>query len=86
MFFEAFKTQKHVKEETMNLRKVNIGILGIGNVGTGTVQALEMNRAAIEKSTRREIRVKKILARDLGDKLMSDSENRYKFYLKSGPF
>lgn len=52
----------------MNLRKVNIGILGMGNVGTGTVQALEMNRAAIEKSTHRDIRLKKVLARDLTKK------------------
>ncbi len=56
------------QEDEMDLKRINIGILGIGNVGIGTIKALEMNRASIEKSTRRDIRVTKVLARDIHKK------------------
>ena len=33
------------------MRKVKIGLLGFGNVGRGTYEALNMNRSHIEKKT-----------------------------------
>ena len=32
------------------MKTIKVGLLGIGNVGSGTYRALEMNSAAIEKS------------------------------------
>lgn len=46
------------------MKKVNIGLLGLGNIGTGSYKVLEMNKAQIEKNTRCDIRITKILERD----------------------
>lgn len=46
------------------MNTVNIGLLGIGNVGRGTFDILSMNRESITKATGKDIRVAKILARD----------------------
>ena len=45
------------------MKKVNIGLLGLGNIGTGSYKVLEMNRAQIEKNTGCDIRITKILER-----------------------
>ncbi len=50
------------------MKKVNIGLLGFGNVGSGTYAALEMNRAHIEKALGLDIAVKKVLVRDASKK------------------
>ena len=39
---------------------INIGLLGLGNVGCGTVRALEENRAAIEQKIGTRLVIKKI--------------------------
>ena len=46
------------------MKKVNIGLLGLGNIGTGSYKVLEMNKAQIEKNTGCDIRITKILERD----------------------
>ena len=43
---------------------IKVGMLGIGNVGTGTYRALEMNRNKIRTTTGFEIDIVRILARD----------------------
>ncbi|MBQ4361902.1 MAG: homoserine dehydrogenase [Lachnospiraceae bacterium] len=43
---------------------IKAGMLGIGNIGKGTYQALEMNRAKIEETTGLDIEIVKILNRD----------------------
>ena len=35
-------------EEILNMKEIKIGLLGLGNIGTGTYKALEMNREIIE--------------------------------------
>lgn len=47
------------------MKKINIGILGFGNVGTGTYNVLTKNKDLIAKRYDVEIEVTKILARDL---------------------
>ena len=42
---------------------IKAGMLGIGNIGKGTYQALEMNRAKIEETTGMDIEIVKILNR-----------------------
>ena len=44
-------------------RKIKVGMLGIGNVGRGTYQALEMNRSLIAEKTGLDIEIVKILNR-----------------------
>lgn len=44
-------------------RKIKVGMLGIGNVGRGTYQALEMNRELIAEKTGLDIEIVKILNR-----------------------
>ena len=39
---------------------INIGLLGLGNVGCGTVRALEENRAEIERKVGIPLSIKKI--------------------------
>ncbi len=43
---------------------IKVGMLGIGNIGKGTYQALEMNRGKIRKTTGFDIEIVKILNRD----------------------
>ena len=45
-------------------RKIRVGMLGIGNVGRGTYQALEMNHDLIEEKTGLDIEIVKILNRN----------------------
>ncbi|QGT99829.1 Homoserine dehydrogenase [Candidatus Syntrophocurvum alkaliphilum] len=44
---------------------INIGLLGCGTVGSGVVKLLEQNGETILKKTGKEIRIKKILERDV---------------------
>lgn len=46
------------------MKKTNIGLLGLGNIGTGTYRVLEMNRETIEKSLGLEVEITKILEKD----------------------
>lgn len=45
------------------MKKVRVGILGIGNVATGTYKTLELNREKIQSSTGVDIEITKILNR-----------------------
>ncbi|PKM85209.1 MAG: homoserine dehydrogenase [Firmicutes bacterium HGW-Firmicutes-11] len=45
-------------------KQIVVGLLGFGNVGTGTYQALEMNREAIKEQSGLDISIGKILVRD----------------------
>ena len=47
------------------MKTINIGLLGIGNIGTGTYKTLEMNRDEIEKNTGLDLHITKILKKDL---------------------
>ncbi|NLC28109.1 MAG: homoserine dehydrogenase [Campylobacteraceae bacterium] len=46
------------------MKKINIGLLGLGNIGTGTYKVLEMNRETIEESLGLEVEITKILEKD----------------------
>ena len=48
-----------------NAKSINIGLLGFGNVGTGTYMTLEMNRSSIKKQSGIDFQIKKILVRDM---------------------
>lgn len=48
-----------------NKERVEIGILGLGVVGSGTVQLLEQNRQEIERKVGMPIHIKRIAVRDL---------------------
>lgn len=52
----------------MSGNKVRIGLLGFGNVGTGTYKALQMNRKAIEDRTGTDFQIVKILVKDINKK------------------
>ncbi|MDR1778371.1 MAG: homoserine dehydrogenase [Clostridiales Family XIII bacterium] len=56
---------------------MNIGLLGMGNIGTGTYKTLEMNRAGIEARTGLDLRITRILEidteRDRGVSVSKDS-------------
>lgn len=47
------------------MKKIKVGMLGFGNVGTGTYQTLEMNRDIIEKNVGAAIEISKILVSDV---------------------
>jgi homoserine dehydrogenase len=47
------------------MKQIKIGLLGMGNIGTGTYKVLEMNRVRIAESTGVELMVTKILEKDL---------------------
>ena len=47
------------------MKKINIGLLGFGNVGSGTYETLYMNKEHIEKKSDIDISVSKILVRNL---------------------
>jgi homoserine dehydrogenase len=46
------------------LKQIHIGILGLGNIGTGVYKTLEMNRHHIENTTGLDLRITKILETD----------------------
>ena len=46
------------------MKTVKIGLLGLGNIGTGTYKVLEMNRPEIEKAAGSNIVIHKILEQD----------------------
>ena len=46
------------------MKKINIGLLGLGNIGTGTYKVLEMNRETIQKSLGLEVEITRILEKD----------------------
>ncbi|MGI6721718.1 MAG: homoserine dehydrogenase [Anaerovoracaceae bacterium] len=46
------------------MKSVKIGLLGLGNIGTGTYKTLEMNRDQIEKETGLDLRITRILEKD----------------------
>ncbi len=54
------------------MKTVKVGMLGIGNVGSGTYIALEMNSAAIEKSAGVHLEITKILNRRPDFKRLAD--------------
>lgn len=62
---------------------MEIGLLGLGTVGSGVFELLELNRATISKRLGQEVKVKRILVRDLSklrpssvkDKLTDDAND-----------
>ena len=56
--------------------KIKVGLLGMGNVGTGTYKTLDMNREKIFDSTGLDIEITKVLvndtSKDRGIKLLSE--------------
>lgn len=46
------------------MKTVKIGLLGLGNIGTGTYKTLEMNRSEIESRLNAKVEIVKILERD----------------------
>lgn len=50
------------------MKKVNIGLLGLGNIGTGTYKTLEMNKAHIREVTGLDFEITKILEKDVDRK------------------
>ena len=47
------------------MKTVQVGLLGLGNIGTGTYKTLEMNKAQIEAAAECKIEITKILERDV---------------------
>ncbi|MFV0517632.1 MAG: homoserine dehydrogenase [Aminipila sp.] len=47
------------------MKTVKIGLLGLGNIGTGTYKTLEMNKEQITKATGLNLEITKILERDV---------------------
>ncbi|MCI9596024.1 MAG: homoserine dehydrogenase [Firmicutes bacterium] len=47
------------------MKTVQVGLLGLGNIGTGTYKTLEMNKEQIEAAAERKIEITKILERDV---------------------
>ena len=47
------------------MKKIKVGLLGLGNIGTGTYKTLEMNRKQIESNTGLSIEITKILEKDV---------------------
>ncbi|MCG8483258.1 MAG: homoserine dehydrogenase, partial [Clostridia bacterium] len=50
------------------MKRVNIGLLGIGNVGSGVYSILNINGNKINESAEKEITIKKILVNDVNKK------------------
>ena len=46
------------------MKRINIGLLGLGNIGSGTYKVLELNREHIETSSGLDLRIKRILEID----------------------
>ncbi|MDR0519030.1 MAG: homoserine dehydrogenase [Clostridiales Family XIII bacterium] len=51
--------------KALDLKRLNIAILGLGNIGTGTYKALDMNGGHIKDTTGLDIAVKKIFEKDV---------------------
>ena len=51
--------------EIMKMRRINVGLLGMGNIGTGTYKTLEMNKGLITERTDADIAITKILEIDV---------------------
>ena len=49
----------------MEKKLIRIGLMGFGNIGTGTYATLEMNRSTIEQQTGIDFQITKILEKDL---------------------
>ncbi len=47
------------------MKEIKIGLLGLGNIGTGTYKSLEMNRELIEKELDAKVNITKILEKDI---------------------
>ncbi len=47
------------------MKTINIGLLGLGNIGTGSYKTLEMNRKVIEKNSGLDLQITRILERDV---------------------
>ena len=47
------------------MKEIRIGLLGLGNIGTGTYKALEMNREKIEKLVGGKVSITRILEKDI---------------------
>lgn len=47
------------------MKEIKIGLLGLGNIGTGTYKVLEMNRKQIEGSVGTAVNIVKILEKDI---------------------
>ena len=47
------------------MKTIKIGLLGMGNIGTGTYKALEMNREEIEANVNAKVEIVKILEKDV---------------------
>ena len=47
------------------MAKINIGLLGMGTIGSGTYKVLEMNRKQIEKAAGASLEISKILEKDI---------------------
>ena len=47
------------------MRTIKIGLLGLGNIGTGTYKVLEMNRKQIEAAVGARVTIDKILEKDI---------------------
>lgn len=54
------------------MKTVKVGLLGFGNVGSGTYQALQMNREHISETTGVSIEISRILVRDTSRKRAVD--------------
>ena len=50
------------------MKTVKVGLLGFGNVGTGTYQALEMNREHIKETSNIDIEIVKVLVSNINKK------------------
>ena len=50
------------------MKTMNIGLLGLGNIGTGTYKTLEMNRSEITAALGMDLRITKILEKDTARK------------------
>ena len=69
------------------MKEIKIGLLGLGNIGTGTYKALEMNREIIEKKIGAKVNIVKILEKDIDrerditvtrDQFVSDPDEIFK--------
>ncbi len=47
------------------MKQINIGLLGLGNIGTGTYKVLETNRREIEEAAGASVQITKILEKDI---------------------
>jgi homoserine dehydrogenase len=49
----------------VSMRHINVGLLGMGNIGTGTYKTLEMNKECIARNTGLDITISRILEKDV---------------------